>query len=53
MKSGIATLPGVNLLADTTLVLANEGMPLMWAGMLHLVIGNAIIGIAEGALLAR
>lgn len=43
---------GANLLAGTTVVLANAGTPLMWAGMLHLVIGNAIIGIAEGALLA-
>ena len=31
---------------------ANAGTPLMWAGMLHLVFGNALIGIGEGALLA-
>jgi len=31
---------------------ANAGTPLMWAGMLHLVFGNALIGFAEGALLA-
>lgn len=31
---------------------ANAGTPLMWAGMLHLVIGNALIGVGEGALLA-
>jgi hypothetical protein len=31
---------------------ANAGTPLMWAGMLHLVVGNALIGIGEGALLA-
>lgn len=30
---------------------ANAGTPLMWAGMIHLFIGNAIIGIAEGLLL--
>jgi len=31
---------------------ANAGTPLMWAGMLHLVFGNAIIGIGEGLLIA-
>ena len=30
---------------------ANAGTPLMWAGMLHLVFGNALIGIGEGLLL--
>ncbi len=30
---------------------ANAGTPLMWAGMLHLVAGNALIGLLEGALL--
>jgi hypothetical protein len=32
---------------------ADAGTPLMWAGMLHLVFGNAIIGIFEGFILAR
>ncbi len=32
--------------------LANAGTPLIWAGILHLVFGNAIIGIGEGILLA-
>jgi hypothetical protein len=32
---------------------ANAGMALMWAGMLHLVIGNALIGLLEGVLLGR
>ena len=32
--------------------LADAGTPLMWAGMLHLVFGNALIGIGEGMLLA-
>ena len=32
---------------------ANAGTPLMWASMLHLVFGNAIIGLIEGLLLAR
>ena len=31
---------------------ADAGTPLMWAGMLHLVFGNAIIGIFEGLILA-
>src|SRR5688572_5567562 len=31
---------------------ANAGTPLMWAGMLHLAVGNALIGILEGYLLA-
>lgn len=32
-------------------VLANAGTPLMWGAMLHLVIGNAFIGLLEGLLL--
>jgi hypothetical protein len=32
---------------------ADAGTPLMWAGMLHMVFGNAIIGIFEGLILAR
>lgn len=31
---------------------ANAGTPLIWAGMLHLIFGNAIIGLGEGALIA-
>lgn len=30
---------------------ANAGTPLMWAGMLHMVFGNAIIGLFEGLML--
>ena len=33
-------------------VFANAGTPLMWAGMLHLVFGNLLLGAAEGVLLA-
>lgn len=29
---------------------ANAGTPLMWAGMLHLLFGNALIGLFEGLL---
>ena len=32
---------------------ANAGTPLMWATMLHLTFGNAIIGLIEGLLLWR
>jgi hypothetical protein len=32
--------------------LADAGTPLMWAGIIHLVIGNALIGLLEGAILA-
>ncbi|MFO1477891.1 MAG: hypothetical protein U1F98_14750 [Verrucomicrobiota bacterium] len=31
---------------------ADAGTPLMWAGMAHLVVGNAMIGLGEGLLLA-
>ncbi len=31
---------------------ANAGTPLMWAGILHLFIGNLLIGMGEGMLLA-
>lgn len=31
---------------------ANAGTPLMWAGTFHLFLGNAVIGIGEGWLLA-
>ncbi|HEV2327266.1 MAG TPA: hypothetical protein VGY56_00585 [Verrucomicrobiae bacterium] len=32
---------------------ADAGTPLMWAGILHMVLGNAIIGIFEGSILAK
>ena len=41
------------LLAVPSVAEANAGTPLMWASMLHLVFGNLLIGIAEGALLAK
>jgi hypothetical protein len=31
---------------------ADVGTPLMWASMFHLAIGNAVIGVAEGLLVA-
>lgn len=33
-------------------VFANAGTPLMWAGILHLVLGNLVLGAIEGVLLA-
>jgi hypothetical protein len=33
--------------------LANAGTPLMWTGIGHLFIGNAVIGILEGILLSK
>lgn len=40
-------------LLTPTFAHANAGTPLMWAGMFHLVVGNAVIGVIEGLLLAR
>lgn len=34
-------------------VLANAGTPLMWAGISHLLLGNAIIGSVEAFLLTK
>lgn len=42
----------VSLVAFPGQASANAGTPLMWAGMFHLVIGNLLIGICEGLLLA-
>jgi len=35
-----------------TVAYADAGTPLMWAGLFHLFIGNAIIGVVEGLILA-
>jgi hypothetical protein len=40
------------LLLITKNAFADAGTPLMWAGMLHLVVGNAFIGVIEGLLIA-
>jgi hypothetical protein len=34
------------------MAMANSGTPLMWASVLHMAFGNAIIGVIEGLLLA-
>jgi len=43
----------VILLAFPAHAYANAGTPLMWATMLHLAFGNALIGVLEGWLLKR
>lgn len=42
----------LGVIAFPQYALADAGTPLMWAGMLHLVLGNALIGVGEGLLLA-
>lgn len=49
----ILTIVIVGFAACPSVVLANVGTPLMWAGALHLLFGNLLIGTLEGALLAR
>ncbi|MBR6464107.1 MAG: hypothetical protein IKS81_02315, partial [Verrucomicrobia bacterium] len=41
------------LLLTSATAQANAGTPLMWATLLHLFIGNLLIGIFEGYLLAK
>lgn len=48
-----ALLTLVLLISTPATVAANMGTPLMWASMLHLYIGNTIIGIIEGLVIAR
>lgn len=43
----------VFLIGQPSIAEANVGTPLMWATMLHMFIGNALIGVLEGTLLAR
>ena len=46
-------LAAFGTLAFAPFAWANAGTPLMWASALHLVFGNAVIGVGEGLLLAR
>ena len=41
------------LVLSPNIALANVGTPLLWVGTFHLLIGNALIGLGEGLLLAR
>jgi hypothetical protein len=52
MKKSRYLLPILALAIYPSTASANAGTPLMWASMLHLVFGNAIIGLVEGLLLA-
>ncbi len=45
-------LPVIVLAFSPAVAYADAGTPLMWASAFHLLIGNAIIGIAEGLILA-
>ena len=45
-------LPVIVLAFFPAVARADAGTPLMWAGTFHLLFGNAIIGVAEGLLLA-
>jgi len=39
--------------ASPSIAYADAGTPLIWATLFHLLIGNAIIGIGEGLLIAH
>ncbi|MGZ3769408.1 MAG: hypothetical protein ACXVCP_03040 [Bdellovibrio sp.] len=41
------------LLLIPSLAFADAGTPLLWLSMLHLVIGNAIIGVIEGRIVSK
>lgn len=43
----------IAFLAVPVVASANAGSPLMWATMLYMAFGNAVIGVIEGSLLSR
>jgi hypothetical protein len=53
LKRLLWVLLGVILVLYPLPVLANAGTPLMWTGILHLFIGNLILGYVEGGLLSQ
>lgn len=53
MKQSSYLLPTLAIALFPSTALANAGTPLMWASMLHLIFGNAIIGVIEGSILSR
>ncbi|MBN1421404.1 MAG: hypothetical protein JXP34_21705 [Planctomycetes bacterium] len=53
MKRTWARLVFLFVILLTVPVLADAGTPLMWAGILHLYFGNALIGIGEGILITK
>jgi len=52
LKRLLWVLLGVVLALYPLPALANAGTPLMWTGILHLFIGNLILGYVEGGLLS-
>jgi hypothetical protein len=54
-KQRLLTAVSIFLLLTLTpkAVLANAGSPMMWVGMFHLVVGNALIGILESLLVKK
>ncbi len=53
MRKKQTILAALFVLALPSVAQANGGTPLMWANFLHLVVGNALIGLLEGVLLAK
>ena len=45
-------LPATMLAFSPAVAYADAGTPLMWASAFHLLLGNAVIGVAEGLILA-
>ncbi len=45
-------LPLVVVAASPAVAFADAGTPLLWAGAFHLLIGNALVGVGEGMILA-
>lgn len=53
MKFQKQTIVAFVLLGLPSVAYANAGTPLMWASILHLLLGNLFIGLLEGFLLAK
>lgn len=53
MRPRLLVLLALGLFALPATASANAGTPLLWATMLHLVVGNFLIGMGEGWFLAR
>lgn len=53
MSRTVRSLWGAAGLLFPAIAWANAGTPLMWVGAFHLFVGNMLIGLFEGSLLAR
>jgi hypothetical protein len=53
MKTKLAIFVMLAVILTPSAALANAGTPLLWAGIFHLSLGNALIGIGEGLLLSK